>query len=134
MRDRIGLLFAVNTIVIVLFEMILVNFIRPFRKLRVIAVGQFLSCIGFGLLLAGRWGTILGWPSLLCIHRIDLDDRRNVVVATGRRLRGRSIQHPQPRRLHGYLCDVVFCFINPGTDYWNALSINGIHMFCGFSP
>ncbi len=49
-EDQIGLLFAVNTIVIVLFELILVNAIRDLPLVRVFAWGHLLGCAGFGLL------------------------------------------------------------------------------------
>ena len=47
---HIGLLFAVNTVVIVLFELLLVNYVKRFSLLGVIAWGQLLSCVGFGIL------------------------------------------------------------------------------------
>ena len=50
---QIGLLFAVNTVVIVLFEMILVEYVRRFPLLISIGVGCLLSCLGFGILPFG---------------------------------------------------------------------------------
>ena len=50
----IGLLFSVNTIVIVAVEMLLLNWVRRFSLLRVIGWGGFLSCIGFGILPFGN--------------------------------------------------------------------------------
>ena len=47
---HIGLLFAVNTVVIVVFEMVLVIAIARFPLLRTYAWGQLLSCVGFGIL------------------------------------------------------------------------------------
>lgn len=47
---QIGLLFAVNTIVIVLFEMVIVSVTAKFPLLRTYAWGQLISCIGFGIL------------------------------------------------------------------------------------
>lgn len=46
----IGLLFGLNTVVIVLFELVLVSAVQRFSLLRVFALGQLLSCLGFGLL------------------------------------------------------------------------------------
>jgi MFS family permease len=53
----IGLLFAVNTTVIILFELVLVNALQRLLPIRVFAWGQLLSCLGFGLLplAAGAW-------------------------------------------------------------------------------
>jgi len=53
-EDRIGLLLAINTLVIVLFEMVLVNALRSFNLLKVMGLGSCLSCAGFGMLPAGR--------------------------------------------------------------------------------
>ena len=52
-ESKIGYLFAVNTISIVLFEMILVDYAQRWPLLRLIGVGSFLSCIGFGILPFG---------------------------------------------------------------------------------
>ncbi len=49
----IGLLFAVNTTIIVLFEMVLVDRIKGWSKLWTIAWGCFLVSLGFGIL---PWG------------------------------------------------------------------------------
>ncbi len=46
---QIGILYAVNTIVIVLFELVLVNAVVNLPLMRVYAWGQLLSCLGFGL-------------------------------------------------------------------------------------
>lgn len=72
---RIGLLFVVNALLIVLFEMRIVALAGRFPALRVVAVGCLLVCAGFGLLpLTASWlgcalltvlwtlGEILWWP------------------------------------------------------------------------
>ena len=53
-EPQIGLLFSVNTIVIVIFEMLLVNYVRRFSLLRTIGWGCFLACLGFGILPLAR--------------------------------------------------------------------------------
>ena len=55
-----GALVAVNGLVIALFEMGVVDRLRPFRRLRVAAIGTLLSGIGFGLT-----GVFLHWSWLL---------------------------------------------------------------------
>lgn len=55
-ETQLGLLYAVNTIVIVLFEMVFVNYIRRFPILLMIGAGAFLSCLGFGILPFGSTG------------------------------------------------------------------------------
>ncbi len=49
----IGILFTVNTVVIVLFELVLVNEVRRFPLLRTFAWGTLLGSLGFGLLPLG---------------------------------------------------------------------------------
>ncbi len=49
-EDQIGILFAVNTVVIVLFELVLINAVRHLPMMRLYAWGVLLSCLGFGLL------------------------------------------------------------------------------------
>lgn len=50
---RIGLVLAINTLIIVLFEMVLVHSLQKRSPLRLVAVGSFIFCIGFGLLPFG---------------------------------------------------------------------------------
>jgi predicted MFS family arabinose efflux permease len=52
-ESRIGLLFAVNTVVIVLTEMWLIQTVERLNKLKVMAWGSLLSCLGFGLIQFG---------------------------------------------------------------------------------
>lgn len=52
--DRIGLLFVVNTLMIVAFEMVLTDRLRHFSPLRVVAVGTGLICLGFGMAAFGQ--------------------------------------------------------------------------------
>jgi MFS family permease len=46
----IGLLFTGNTVLIILFEMILIRYLEQFHTLRVVAIGALFFCGGFGLL------------------------------------------------------------------------------------
>ncbi len=62
----IGLVFTLNTLVIVVFQMPIVHAVERFDTLRVVGVGAFLLCAGFGLLpLASSMGpigvTVLIW-------------------------------------------------------------------------
>ncbi len=52
-EDRIGLAIAVNTLMVVLFEMVLVHSLAARDPLKVAGVGGFLFCLGFGLLPLG---------------------------------------------------------------------------------
>lgn len=49
-KSELGLLFAVNTILIVIFEMLLVDYARRWDLVRAIGWGCLLSCLGFAIL------------------------------------------------------------------------------------
>jgi MFS family permease len=51
---QIGLLFALNTFVVVFFEMLIVTHMNGWRPLRVIAWGSFFMCEGFAILCLGN--------------------------------------------------------------------------------
>lgn len=53
-KPLIGIIFSVNTIIIVVFEMLLLNWVRQFSLLRTIGWGGFFACIGFGMLPFGN--------------------------------------------------------------------------------
>lgn len=52
-ENQIGLIFAVNTSIIVLFEMVLIDYVRRWPLLQTIGWGSFLACVGFGMLPFG---------------------------------------------------------------------------------
>ncbi len=60
-KPQIGLVYGVNTVIIVVFEMLLLNFARDFSLLRTIGWGCLLSCLGFGILPASdaTWFVVL---------------------------------------------------------------------------
>ena len=49
-KPGIGKLYAINTVLIVLFEMVLIDHIKNWKIMRLIGWGCFLSCIGFGMM------------------------------------------------------------------------------------
>jgi predicted MFS family arabinose efflux permease len=53
-ESAIGLVFAVNTVVIVLTEMWLIQSVEHYNKLKVMAWGSLFSCLGFGLIAYGN--------------------------------------------------------------------------------
>ena len=53
-EDKVGFLFAVNTVMIVLFEMVLLQKIEHARPLRIVALGGLFIGLGFGLLPFGE--------------------------------------------------------------------------------
>lgn len=64
-EHQIGLLFAINTLLIILFEMVLVHAVDRFNPVRVAAVGAFLTCLGFGLLPFASGLTFLAFTILV---------------------------------------------------------------------
>ncbi len=52
-EDRIGMVLAINTFLIVLFEMVIVHAVREWNQLRLAGAGCLLFCVGFGLLPFG---------------------------------------------------------------------------------
>lgn len=55
-ENQIGLLFAVNTSIIVLFEIVLIDYVKRWPLIQTIGWGSFLACIGFGMLPFGASG------------------------------------------------------------------------------
>jgi len=60
-KPQIGLMFSLNTAIIVVFEMLLVNYVSRFSLLRAIGWGCFFACLGFGMLPASHatWFAVL---------------------------------------------------------------------------
>jgi hypothetical protein len=55
-KPQIGLMFAVNTVVIVVFEMLVLDRIQRWHLVRTVGWGCCLSCVGFGVLPFGSTG------------------------------------------------------------------------------
>jgi predicted MFS family arabinose efflux permease len=55
-KPQIGLMFAVNTSIIVVVEMLLIDAVKHWRLMRTIAWGSLLFCVGFGILPFGATG------------------------------------------------------------------------------
>lgn len=93
-EDRIGLLLSINTLVIVLFEMILVNALRGADLLKAMGLGSFVTCVGFGLLPLGSTFlfaafTVMAWTvgEMLSLPLIE----SVVADRAGERSRGRYL-------------------------------------------
>ena len=59
--ELIGLMFAINTVVIVVFEMLLVDHVKHWPLLPTIGWGSFLTCVGFGIF---PFGTSIAFGAL----------------------------------------------------------------------
>lgn len=57
---QIGLVLSINPVLIVVFEMVLINYVQKYNLLRTVGWGCFLSCISFGLMpLSNHVGYLL---------------------------------------------------------------------------
>jgi MFS family permease len=78
-KPQIGLLFSVNTIIIVVFEMLLLNFVRRFSLLRMIGWGSLLSCVGFGILPVSQ----AAWFAVFAMVIVTVGEMFLFPLATG---------------------------------------------------
>lgn len=78
-KPQIGLLFSANTVLVVVFEMLLVNFVRNFSLLRTIGWGCLCACVGFGILPASQ----APWFALLAMVIITFGEMFMFPLATG---------------------------------------------------
>jgi MFS family permease len=77
-ENAIGLIFALNPLLIVLFEMVLIRAVEKVDNFRLVALGSFLLCVGFGLLPLGKsvafiCFTVVIWTvgEMLCLPVIN---------------------------------------------------------------
>jgi MFS family permease len=86
-ENRIGQLFAINTVLIVLFEMVLINHLKNRSMHKIIATGALILGLGFALLPLGKsfcfgalavfiwtWGEMMALPTLTALvanHSVD---------------------------------------------------------------
>ena len=78
-KPQIGLLYSINTVIIVIFEMLLVNYVRRFSLLRTIGWGCLLSCIGFGIMPASQ----AAWFAVFSMIIITIGEMFMFPLATG---------------------------------------------------
>jgi len=77
-KPMIGAMFAVNTVIIVIVEMVLIDAVKQWSLLRTIGWGCCLSCLGFGIL---PWGASLGF-ALLAITIVTAGEMLSHPLAT----------------------------------------------------
>jgi MFS family permease len=78
-KPQIGLLYSINTVIIVIFEMLLVNYVRRFSLLRTIGWGCLLSCVGFGIMPASQ----AAWFAVFSMIIITIGEMFMFPLATG---------------------------------------------------
>ncbi len=122
----IGLIFGINTIMIVIFEMLLVQAIRGWSLLRAIGWGCFLTCVGFGILPFGS----SVWFCVLSMIILTLGEMLSAPLASGW-IAARSSNGMQGRYMGLYTMMYSFAFvIAPAIGGWlyeqDAVSVLGI--------
>ena len=78
-KFEIGLMFSVNTVLIVVLEMLVVNKVKTFPQLRTIGWGCFLSCCGFALLPLGN----TMWFCVFSVCVLTVGEMLNSPLASG---------------------------------------------------
>ena len=108
-------MFAVNTVVIVFFEILVLDLIQRWPLVRTIGWGYFLACVGFGIL---PFGSTAAYCVLAMLHR---HRRRNaVVLALGQLCR--QPQHARQRiPVHGLVYDVFSMAVVLGPAIGSAI-------------
>ena len=124
-KPAIGLIYGVNTVVIVLVEMLLLDFVRGWPFMRMIGWGAFLSCLGFGMLAVRKDGLVL--------RAFDVDDYRgrNAVDAIGFGLDCRAKSSGTPWNVHELVHDELLGGGDGRTESGQARSTSRIPTGCG---
>lgn len=141
----IGLIFAVNTFIVVVFEMVLVDFAKRWSMLRSIAWGCFLVTLGFGILPWGPgilpYGVAIGFCVFSAII-LTVGEMLSMPIASGW-VAQRSAGKNQGLYMGWYsMTYSVACVIGPvaGSQLyainrdlvWDLILVVGIVMMIGF--
>jgi predicted MFS family arabinose efflux permease len=78
-EPMIGIMFSINTVVIVAFEMLLIDAIRNWSLVRTIGWGCFLSCAGFGMLPFGS----SVWYAVVAMLVLTVGEMLSLPLSTG---------------------------------------------------
>ena len=97
--ELIGLMFAINTVVIVVFEMLLVDHVKHWPLLPTIGWGSFLTCVGFGIF---PFGTSIAFGALAMLV---VTGERNALGTIGSKFRSQPKSSWARRFLHGLVHD-----------------------------
>jgi predicted MFS family arabinose efflux permease len=138
-ENHIGLLLAINTVIIVIFEMVLINAIKNKSQLKIMAIGELLLCLGFALIPMGRgflyaaftvliWtiGEMLTFPTLTAhVADISTDSIRGKYMGLF------SISFALAMVVGPTLGSQVYDNLGPNV-VWYACGIMGVLLFLGF--
>jgi len=138
-ENSIGTLIAINTIIIVLFEMVLINALKNKNQLKIIAIGQLLLGLGFAIMPLGRgylyaaftvavWtmGEMLSFPALTA-HIANISD----AAVRGRYMGLFSLSFSLSLLVGPALGSMVYDNLGPDV-LWFCSGIVGIIIFVGF--
>ena len=124
---EIGLLLAVNTLLVALAEMVLIRRLGGFSELKTIAVGYFLSCVGFGMM---PFGAGFGYFAF-CVCVWTIGEMISMPLASAY-VAGRSTQANRGSYMGGYtICYAVAFVVAPLIGFqlyqWSP---NAVWHFC----
>ena len=138
-ENLIGMLIAINTVIIVLFEMVLINALKKKNQIKIIAFGLLLLAEGFALIPLGRgflfgaltvmvWtiGEILAFPALTALIANISDDSTR-----GRYMGLFSLSFAFALFVGPALGSKIYDNLGPNV-LWFGCGITGIFIFFGF--
>lgn len=139
----IGVVLAINTLLVVLFEMVIVHSVREWNQLRLAGLGCLLFCMGFGLL---PFGTGLGAPLAYVAATVvvwSFGEMLSMPISSGL-VANRADERSRGRYMGLYLLAFSLAFVVApviGTriyQYWGAQTLwllcgaTGIPLWAGF--
>jgi MFS family permease len=132
-EDRIGVVFAINTFLIVLFEMVIVHSVRGWNQLRLAGVGCLLFCLGFGLL---PFGAGLGVPFAYVAATVvvwSFGEMLSMPISSGL-VAGRADERSRGRYMGVYLLAFSLAFVVApliGTWIYQSFGVQTLWVLCG---
>jgi MFS family permease len=134
-EDRIGLIFAINTLFIVLFEMVIVHSVRNLNQLRLGGIGSLLFCIGFGLLPFGAGSAFPFGYVAATVAVWSLGEMLSMPMAAGL-IAGRADEKSRGRYMGLYMLAYAVAFVVApliGTWIFERFGPRVIWYICGFA-
>ncbi|MFH1728590.1 MAG: MFS transporter [Pseudomonadota bacterium] len=138
-ENFIGLSISINTIIIVMFEMILISSITKFSKTKVAAIGSFLVCFGYFALPFGHgfiyaistvliWtlGEMLAFPTLTALTASIASDN-----AKGKYMGLYAFTFSLAFMLGPFIGTLIYSKLSPNI-LWYSCGLIGLFVFIGF--
>lgn len=132
-EDTIGVVLAINTFLIVLFEMVIVHAVREWNQLRLAGMGCLLFCVGFGLL---PFGAGLSLPFAYVAATVvvwSFGEMLSMPISSGL-VANRADERSRGRYMGVYLLSFSLAFVVApliGTWIYEHLGAPTLWMLCG---